>query len=207
MANELKELIEKRAGFMLEIDQENARHVDTMDIIRPLLLSVLTDIADYVEEGAPSPAPKKRTKPNKTRKPNHDATVKRYTDFEPTYGGCLCGCAETMDEGATFRPGHQNQLRSIAKAVDAGRLPRNKLTALGEAHAITAGWLKPVTEPEDAYHSSDSIARLAGYYAGKEMPLNMVLETCLDSNAKLATPLGHDDVIDIVRTVFDEATD
>ena len=148
MASELKELLAQRAELRSEHEEQRKAHDDWFEDYEHRLLRILQAIADHVEAAAPSPAPKKRTKPNKTRKPNHDATVKRYTDFEPTYGGCLCGCAETMDEGATFRPGHQNQLRSIAKAVDAGRLPRSKMTDLGEAHAITAGWLKPVTEPE-----------------------------------------------------------
>ena len=139
MANELKELIRERRELS---DQADAIHKRYLEVGEKIALRCEHEDAAVIEH-----APKRRSKP-KARKPNHDATVKRYTDFEPTYGGCLCGCAETMDEGATFRPGHQNQLRSIAKAVDAGRLPRDKLTDLGEAHAITAGWLKPVPEPE-----------------------------------------------------------
>ena len=143
MANELKALLTRRAELNDEARVEDGRHEDTMQIIKAELHSVLDNIADCVEADTPKPAPKRRGKPNVKRAPDHDKAAKKYADFEPAATGCICGCGEHVDDGVNFVKGHQNQLRSIAGAVQAGRLSEDHLNDAGKAYAIAQEWMVP----------------------------------------------------------------
>ena len=138
-ANELKTLIAKRIELLAETELANAQHEERLSVLGVEMLDVLEGIAKCVEADTPKPPPKKRAK--KPKQPDHDATAKRYADFEPATTGCLCGCGEDVDEWSSFVRGHQHKLRSIALAVEAEKLPVDKLSDAGQAHAVAQGWM------------------------------------------------------------------
>lgn len=142
MANELKILITRRLTLLeigAEIDKEY--NVRRGDIDRDLL-EILEQIADHAQanEASPKTAPKKRTK-KKPKEPDHDATAKRYADFDVTEGGCLCGCGEDVAEGSAFVKGHHPRLKSISLAVDAGKMSASKMSDAGYTYAKAQGWI------------------------------------------------------------------
>ena len=137
-ANELKTLIAKRIELLAETELANAQHEERLSVLCVEMLEVLEGIAKCVEADTPKPPPKKRAK--KPKQPDHDATAKRYADFEPAASGCLCGCGEDVD-GSSFVRGHQHKLRSIALAVAAGSLSPSKMSNEGQNHAINQSWI------------------------------------------------------------------
>lgn len=139
-ANELKSLLENRNECMSALRDIKELHERSVASLNVLLLEALEAIADHVEGSAPKPAQKKRPKPN-TRRPDHDATAKRYADLEPCSTGCLCGCGEHVDDGVNFVKGHQKRLQSIALAVEAGKMMHFRLSPGGKNYAILQGWM------------------------------------------------------------------
>ncbi len=141
MANELKALIAKRVELLARLELAHAQHAEAIEEIDTEMLSVLEDIATYVEAGqGTKTAPKRRTKP-KPKEPDHDATAKRYADFDPSPNGCLCGCGEDVNSGSNFVKGHQNRLRSIALAVAACKMSRTTMSNEGQNYAINMSWI------------------------------------------------------------------
>ncbi len=130
-ASELKQLIEKRREIRAK---QRSLDLDFDDIGKRM-----AEIAEESDVASRQPAKKKAAK--KSREPNHDAVAKRYADLVPCPTGCLCGCGEDVGQGGVFVKGHQQQLKSIALAVEADKLPVNKLSDAGLAHAEDKGWV------------------------------------------------------------------
>jgi len=139
-ANELKKLVAQRVELMAKRELADAQHEEAVEAIGKEMLTVLEAIATCVAEPDSKAAPKKRATPN-TRRPDHDATAKRYEGFSPDQTGCICGCGEHVDEHINFVKGHQKRLQSMALAVEAGKLERYKLSVTGDAHAVKQGWV------------------------------------------------------------------
>ena len=140
-ANELKKLVAQRVELRARRELADAQHAEAVDAIKSEELSILVAIADCVAEPDSKQVPKKRGKPNVKRQPDFDKIAKQYEDFEPAASGCLCGCGEDVTEGTSFVRGHQHRLRSIAGAVEVGKLERYKLSVLGDAYAVKQGWV------------------------------------------------------------------
>lgn len=124
---------------MAKRELADAQHEEAVEAIGAEMLTVLEAIATYVAEPGTKAAPKRRA--NKPQ-PDHDRVAKQYADFEPAATGCLCGCGEDAAPGAIFVKGHSPRLKSIALAVEAGKLDRDKVSDAGWSHAVTQGWVK-----------------------------------------------------------------
>lgn len=132
MTDELKELLKQRKLIQLEIEQLKLSHA-----------SLGEDIAALVEDGVLDKlAPKSRAKP-KPKKLDLDEVAKKYADWEPAAGGCMCGCGEDTPEGHRFLRRHKHVLGLIVQAVDADKLSFDKIPV--HARHVAASLKLPIS--------------------------------------------------------------
>lgn len=141
MANELKALLTRQAELLAQVDEAEGKYNVERANIDEELRDVLERIAVCAAEGLDAkPTPKRRTK-KAPPQPDHDKVAKHYVDFDPAASGCLCGCGKHVDEGTNFIRNHDKKLKSIALAVDAGKLSANKMSDAGRTYAMNQGWI------------------------------------------------------------------
>ena len=132
MSKAIKELISKRE--QLESSKSDI-DIQIAEVDKEIASATIKEYTSQISKQAPK---KRQAKP---RGFNHEATAARYEDFEPAETGCLCGCGEHVPEGSLFVKGHWRNLESIARAFEAGKLHREKMSQAGYNYAVTKGWI------------------------------------------------------------------
>lgn len=101
-------------------------------------------------------------------------------------------------------PGEIDQVTIAKLSPTKSDLKAAQAPANGAAQPERETWIMDTQAAGvDAGQRNDSIARLAGYYAGKGVAHEMILQICRDANAKFQPPLGDDEVQRTVRSIWE----